>query len=178
MLFPRRPPDQSGLEVRTLYRLTRPCFSGRKTGAGTCLHIALPPHGLAGTPRSGSAQSFHAAAASHQHEVDQRHLSRFWLVFFAPKSPISGQECPHPQPQPAGGVVIFGTLQGAISGTQTHSRRTGSKLGRLHRARQGLVRVSESNTKYGGKRRITGGGPRLRCPQVSVSPQGFPSEKK
>jgi hypothetical protein len=96
MLFPRRPPDQSGLEVRTLYRLTRPCFSGRKTGAGTCLHIALPPHGLAGTPRSGSAQSFHAAAASHQHEVDQRHLSRFWLVFFRSEIPNFGTRMPAP----------------------------------------------------------------------------------
>ena len=39
-----------------------------------------------------------------------------------------------------------------FGGTQTHSRRTGSKLGRLHFVRQGLVRVPESNTKYGGKR--------------------------
>jgi hypothetical protein len=44
-----------------------------------------------------------------------------------------------------------GTLQGATGGTQTHSRRTGSKLGRLPRARQGLVPVPESNTKYGGQ---------------------------
>ena len=52
-----------------------------------------------------------------------------------------------------------------------------SKLGRLHRARQGLVRVPESNTKYGGKRGKLGGAGCLRCRQVSVSPQGFPSEK-
>src|SRR3984893_507338 len=70
-----------------------------------------------------------------------------------------------------------GTLQGATGGTQTHSRRTGSKLGRLHRARQGLVRGPESNTKYGGKLGKRGGWERRCCRQVSVSPQGFPSEK-
>src|SRR5258708_12961753 len=50
-------------------------------------------------------------------------------------------------------------------------------LGNLRVARQGLVRVPESNTKYGGKRRKTGVGCRLLFGQVSVSPQGFPSEK-
>ena len=45
---------------------------------------------------------------------------------------------------------------GATGGTQTHSRRTGSKLRQLRYARQGLVRVPESNTKYGGKRGKTG----------------------
>src|SRR5258708_2985252 len=50
-------------------------------------------------------------------------------------------------------------------------------LGQLPRARQGLVRVPESNTKYGGKGRKTGVGCRLLFGQVSVSPQGFPSEK-
>jgi hypothetical protein len=39
------------------------------------------------------------------------------------------------------------------AGTQTHSRRTKGRLGRLRDTRQGLVRVSESNTKYGGKER-------------------------
>ena len=43
------------------------------------------------------------------------------------------------------------------AGTQTHSRRTDEKLGRLRDTRQGLVRVSESNTKYGGKEGETGG---------------------
>jgi hypothetical protein len=71
----------------------------------------------------------------------------------------------------------FGTLEGATGGTQTHSRRTGERLGRLQRARQELVRVSESNTKYGGKRGKPGGAARACCPQVSVSPQGFPREK-
>jgi len=46
-------------------------------------------------------------------------------------------------------------------GPKTHSRRTGRKLGQLRCARQGLVRESESNTKYGGKEGITGAVPRL-----------------
>src|SRR5579859_6988021 len=71
----------------------------------------------------------------------------------------------------------FGTLQGATGGTQTHSRRTGERLGRLQRARQGLVRVPESNTKYGGKAGKTGGHDPFCSGQVSVSPRGFPSEK-
>ena len=50
-----------------------------------------------------------------------------------------------------------GTLQGATGGTRTHSRRTSSKLGRLRPARQELVRDPESNTKYGGNLKITGG---------------------
>ncbi len=70
-----------------------------------------------------------------------------------------------------------GTHLGATGGTQTHSRRTRPKLGRLHRARQGLVRVPESNTKYGGKSGKTGGPCRFLLAQVSVSPQGFPREK-
>src|SRR3954470_24679831 len=71
-----------------------------------------------------------------------------------------------------------GTLQGAVGRTQTHSRRTGSKLGRLPRARQGLVPDPESNTKYGGE----WGKPRadrpLWCGQVSASPRGFAKLKK
>jgi hypothetical protein len=51
------------------------------------------------------------------------------------------------------------------------------KLGRLQRARQGVVRVPESNTKYGGKRGKRGGQAHASSGQVSVSPQGFPREK-
>jgi hypothetical protein len=101
----------------------------------------------------------------------------FLARFSRSETPKFGAKKPDPLPRPAGGVVIFGTLQGATGGTQTHSRRTGSKLGRLHRARQGLVRVPESNTKYGGKGEKTGVTQRPLFTQVSVSPQGFPSKK-
>ena len=63
-----------------------------------------------------------------------------------------------------------GTLQGATGATQTHPRRTGSKLGRLPRARQGLVPVPESNTKYGGQRGKTRGQPTSRVwPSIGES---------
>jgi hypothetical protein len=40
---------------------------------------------------------------------------------------------------------------GTTGGTPTHARRTALKLEQLACARQALVRVPESNTKYGGK---------------------------
>ena len=89
----------------------------------------------------------------------------------------SGHKHPAPAASTGGRSGYSGTLLGATGGTQTHSRRTGRKLRQLLDARQGLVRVPESNTKYGGKWRKTGDGPGLFSSQVSVSPQGFPSEK-
>src|ERR1022692_1357624 len=72
----------------------------------------------------------------------------------------------------------FGTHLGATGGTQTHARRTGRKLRQVHRARQGLVRVPESNTKYGGKRGKTGGWPTLlMVPSISESSE-IPKQKK
>jgi hypothetical protein len=67
---------------------------------------------------------------------------------------------------------------GATGGTQTHSRRTGRKLEQLYRARQGLVRVPESNTKYGGKWGKTGV---TQVPSVEPSiseSSGIPKRKK
>jgi hypothetical protein len=104
-------------------------------------------------------------------------LSHFGSFFVLRNRPEFGTKSPAPAASTGRRSVHSGTLQGAISGTQTHSRRTGLKLGRLHRARQGLVRVPESNTKYGGKRGKTGGPRVRRCRQVSVSPQGFQSKK-
>jgi hypothetical protein len=92
-------------------------------------------------------------------------------------APNSGQTSPSPVASTGGRSGQSGTLLGATGGTQTHSRRTRSKLRQLHCTRQGLVRVPESNTKYGGKRRKTGVASGSQCRQVSVSPQGFPSEK-
>jgi len=92
-------------------------------------------------------------------------------------APNSGQTNPSPVASTGGRSAQSGTLLGATGGTQTHSGRTRSKLRQLHCTRQGLVRVPESNTKYGGKRRKTGVASGPQCRQVSVSPQGFPSEK-
>jgi hypothetical protein len=104
-------------------------------------------------------------------------LSRFWPVFSAPNVPEFRTKKPITRCPIGGRSGQSGTLLGATGGTQTHSRRTRSKLGQLHCARQGLVRVPESNTKYGGNLGKTGVARHPRCCQVSVSPQGFPSKK-
>ena len=139
----------------------------RASACACCLHRGLPPHGLKRNPPV-PVQAMYSTPPK---------LSHFGSFFVLRKRPEFGTKRPAPAASTGWRSGHSGTLQGANSGTQTHSRRTGSKLGRLHRARQGLVRVPESNTKYGGKRGKTGG-PRRRCyAQVSVSPQGFPSEK-
>jgi len=93
-------------------------------------------------------------------------------------APNSGQTSPSPVASTGGRSGQSGTLLGATGGTQTHSRRTRSKLRQLHCTRQGLVRVPESNTKYGGKRRKTGvaSGPPMP-PSISES-SGIPKRKK
>src|SRR3981189_2565623 len=103
----------------------------------------------------------------------------FWPAFLAPgTSQNSGQKSPSPAASTGGRSGQSGTLQETTGGTQTHSRRTGSKLRQLPCARQGLVSAPESNGKYGGKEAKTGDALRpLRC-QVSVSPQGFRREKR
>src|SRR5712671_2467287 len=106
------------------------------------------------------------------------HPSHFGSFLASEVAPNSGQTNPSPDASTGGRSAQSGTLLGATGGTQTHSRRTRSKLKQLHCTRQGLVRVPESNTKYGGKRRKTGVASCPLCRQVSVSPQGFPSKKK
>src|SRR5258708_14646032 len=143
----------SELLVRKLYRWTRPCFS---------LHV------LTERRFRFSGHAFNAPTVKPE---------PFWPVFSAPnvpkfrtKKPIT--RCPDRRTE-----WSIWTLLEATGGTQTHSRRTRSKLGQLRCARQALVRVPESNTKYGGNLGKTGGAPHPQCRQVSVSPQGFPSEK-
>src|SRR5882757_6124880 len=88
------------------------------------------------------------------------------------------QKSPLPLPSRADGVVILEPFWERPAGTQTHSRRTGRKLRHLRCARQGLVRVPESNTKYGGKGRKTGGAPApVMKPSISES-SGIPKRKK
>ena len=88
-----------------------------------------------------------------------RRLGRFQPVFYRPiplrnsgrNSRFRRRTRPPPVPQPAGGVLVSEPIWERPAGPKTHSRRTGRKLGQTRRARQGLVRVPESNTKYGGK---------------------------
>src|ERR1700753_526853 len=75
-------------------------------------------------------------------------------------------------------MVILKPCQGASGGTENPPAPNDQKLGRLRCARQGLVRVPESNTKYGGKGGITGGKPTpVRGPSIGES-SGFPKGKK
>jgi hypothetical protein len=100
----------------------------------------------------------------------------YGLILRFRKVPGPRQKGPYPLPQTAGGVVILEPLGSdrRDPNTLAPNRR---KLGRLQRARQGLVRVPESNTKYGGGGGKPGGIARARYAQVSVSPEGFPNEK-
>jgi hypothetical protein len=98
--------------------------------------------------------------------------------FFPPRKPrISGRIGPSPVPLPAVGSVVLEPFQGVSGGTKNSPAPNDPKLGRLRRTRQGLVRVPESNTKYGGKLGKPGVAGRPLMPQVSVSPRGIPSEK-
>ena len=160
--------DDVGLHVRKLYRWIRPCFSAAaRSVRASALAAAWPD----GTPPFRFAQAMLFNAPTRQ-------LEPFWLVFGAPEaSRIQGRQARHPLPRPAGGVVILEPFRERPAGPKHTRAEQDRKLGRLHRARQGLVRVPESNTKYGGKSGKTGGLRRSLLGQVSVSPQGFPREK-
>lgn len=95
------------------------------------------------------------------------------------------EESPGPQTKPSAhastgsGVLRFGTPFGNDRrDPKPNSRRTGWRLGQTRPARQGLVRVPESNTKYGGKGGITGGDSApVMAPTISES-SGIPKGKK
>ena len=103
--------------------------------------------------RSPSLQRPNASRDATSHDV----IWAFSASFNCPGCPLnSGRKSPAPAAVIGRRSGHFGTLVGATGGTQTHSRRTGRRLGQTRYARQGLVRVPESNTKYGGKVGITG----------------------
>jgi hypothetical protein len=115
---------------------------------------------------------------SPQFNAPTRHLGRFQPVFPRTDRPRFGQTSPPPVPRPADGVLVSEPIWERPAGPKTHSRRTGRKLGQTRRARQGLVRVPESNTKYGGKGGITGGDAApVMDPSISES-SGIPKGKK
>src|ERR1700730_1214771 len=173
LLFPGRTLGRRcGPIVRKLYRWTRPCFSLAAQPDGTPVPI------FRSCPLHAGAVTHHREVASTPQLVNLSHFGPFLSLRKPPiQGPNFGQASPSPAPLPAIGMVVLEPCQGASSGTENHPAPNDPKLGRLRCARQGLVRVPESNTKYGGKHGNQGVRPRLDWGQVSVSPQGFPSEK-
>ena len=70
--------------------------------------------------------------------------------------PDFGQTSPSPAAPTAGGVVSSEPFWERPAGTPNTLAPNRLKARQLRYARQGLVRVSESNTKYGGQRGKTG----------------------
>ena len=153
----------SELLVRKLYRWTRPCFSPTATFAAS----------RARPPQQGFRPCIQRPNAKLRPVI--RTVSG---PFLAPqKSPDFGQTSPSPAASTGRRSCHSGTLRERPAGPKHTRAEQDQKLGRLHRARQALVRVPESSTKYGGKTEITGGAQPLRCRQLSVSPEGFPRKK-
>ena len=147
-----------GLEIRKLYRWTRPCF------------LSSPPQGPA--DRRGLSLSSTQLLTTWVTWADFSPLSG------APVTPVSRQTSPRSVPRSADGVLVWNPL-GASGGTQKlNSRRPARTLGQTRPARQGLVRVPESNTKYGGKEGITGGDPAPVIGATISESSGIPKGKK
>jgi hypothetical protein len=145
-------------------RWIRPCFS--RDAESILADRSRPGMSLEPTPRAYPFGLLPSGSKTMRSTPQRNTVSRcrplisgpVFEPVLRPKIPRKpGRQALAPRPRPAGGVVGSGALVGATGGTQTHSRRTGRKLGRLRYARQGLVRVPESNTKYGGWGGITGG---------------------
>ncbi|HYV31104.1 MAG TPA: hypothetical protein VEO53_08390 [Candidatus Binatia bacterium] len=92
----------------------------------------------------------------HAFNAPTRNLSHFGSFFAPRKSPELRAKTPVTRAFPAIGVVILNPVRERPAGPKNNPAPNDPKLGRLHRARQGLVRVPESNTKYGGKLGKTG----------------------
>ena len=109
-----------------------------------------------------------------------RSAGHSWPLFFAPKALPPRSEFRASKPvtraSPALGMVDLEPCQGAFSGTKNHPAPNDPKLGRLRCTRQGLVRVPESNTKYGANWGKPEGAEPSDLAQVSVSPERFPRE--
>ena len=152
---------------RQFYRLTRPCFCLPATSVRAPI---LPPHDLDGTPPF--------RMPGHDLNASTLDLSHFGSFFALRKRSKFRADKPATAASTGRRSGHSGTHLGATGGTQTHSRRTGSKLGQLHYARQGLVRVPESNTKYGGNRGKPRGHQTSPMPPSISESSGIPKRKK
>ena len=108
-------------------------------------------------PRLGwNRRSVPAMHSTPQLSPRLRHLGLFRPVTGAPNPSRTRAKKPRTRCLDRRTEWLFWHPLGATGGTRIHSRRTGTRLGQTRCARQGLVRVPESNTKYGGKRGKTG----------------------
>ena len=146
-----------GGSTRKLYRWTRPCFCFR--------HPKVPADRRDPSLKLNVATQYLG------------HLGRFQPVIRYAGHPVSRQTSPLSVPRSADGVLVWNPL-GASGGTQKlNSRRPARTLGQTRPARQGLVRVPESNTKYGGKGGITGGDPAPVIGATISESSGIPKGK-
>jgi len=82
---------------------------------------------------------------------------RLSLVLAHPRSgPDRGQTIPRPLPLQADGLAVLKPFWELPAGKRNTSAPNRERLGHLRCARQELVRLSESNTKYDGKLGTTG----------------------
>ena len=102
------------------------------------------------------------------------------LCKFTPRiSPqFQGAKALHPLPQRPTEWSFWNPFGSDRRGPKHTRAEQKKRLGRLRYTRQGLVRVSESNTKYGGKRRKTGvSAAPVIDPSISESKR-IPKQKK
>lgn len=93
------------------------------------------------------------------------------------KSAFRGQTSPHPLPSSGLAECSYADPLGECRRDANTLAPNGPKTRTLRCARQELVRVPESNTKYGGLRGITGGKPSpVVEPSISES-SGIPNRK-
>ena len=114
--------------------------------------------------------------------TQQREIRVTWADFSplsgVPVTPVSRQTSPRSVPRSAGGVLAWNPFGSVRRDPKLNSRRPGRTLGQTRPTRQGLVRVPESNTKYGGKGGITGGDPApVMGPSIGESTR-IPKTKK
>ena len=143
-----------------------PCLLGRTTypWRGVCCFLSEPPKPApkttAGRPHvqaGGSGPvSLQRPATSLQAVFSSALRAYSGPSLLAPKPQFRDRQFLRPQPRPAGGLVTSGALFGSEPAGPKHTRAEQVKARRLRYARQELVRVPESNTKYGGKGGKTG----------------------
>jgi hypothetical protein len=144
--------------TRKLYRWTRSCF------------LSSPPQGPA--DRQGLSLSSTQLLTTWVTWADFSPLSG------APVTPVSRQTSPRSVPSTGGRSACLEPVGSVRRDPKLNSRRPGRTLGQTRPARQGLVRVPESNTKYGGKGGITGGDPApVMGPSIGESTR-IPKTKK